>query len=310
MIVRGAECARGLILCDSSQEEHRYCFTPRPCAFIRKGGELIFKMRGSSLTVGGWSAVAYMVLVLLSLLTHPLLAPAISHRLECLLSGTVELGSAHGVFLGLAFLVGSLRLILKFAMSTAHTGPLVLLLFGSLLGNLMRTLVLCACLLIGFSGEHPLLRANPAWNHRSQGCLGGSLQSTMCTVALFPTFRGTAESTLGGSTNNWASPGGVMERLLQLMYGGIELDELRSASFPAISILLFAAYTLFLIMFLIHGESQSLHELDTHLHISHGCNALGDGAPLISSSMCSEYVCAYCSFACRVDWFLFKDDRV
>jgi hypothetical protein len=96
---------------------------------------------------------AYVFCVSFSVITHPVLAPATAHNLECSLAGTVELGTAHGVFLGIGFLTGCLRLSLKLALSTEHMGPLILALFGSLLSVLMRTLVCLFCLLLGFSGK-------------------------------------------------------------------------------------------------------------------------------------------------------------
>ena len=72
--------------------------------------------------MGGWSVAMYTLFVLLAFLTHPLLAPAVAHRTECFLSGAVYLGSAHGVFLGIAFLIGCLRLVLKLTLTAEHAG--------------------------------------------------------------------------------------------------------------------------------------------------------------------------------------------
>jgi hypothetical protein len=120
----------------------------------RRQRSLLLDTRHAELAIGTFLAWAYMVFVFLSMMTHPVLAPATAHDLECSLAGSVELGTTHGVFLGLAFLAGCIRLPLKLALVTERTGPLIIAFFGSLMGGLVRILVLFVCLLLGFAGEN------------------------------------------------------------------------------------------------------------------------------------------------------------
>jgi hypothetical protein len=47
-----------------------------------------------------------------------------------------------------------------------------------------------------------------------------------------------------------------MERLFKMMYGEFEFDELQSSSFPALSVLLFMAYTFLVLVAVLHGASR------------------------------------------------------
>ena len=159
-------------------------------------------------------AVAYAALLVFSVVVHPLFAPANAHAIDCWLAGVVPHGAAFSAVLGLAFLVGSFRLLLLLSLASAEVGPLVLVLFSSLLGGVLRALVGCTCLLLAFS------------------------------VAIYPTFRGAS------TARAWTSVDEVMSRLFKLLYGDFEFEDLQSASFPALSIGLFTAYTLLLLVLL------------------------------------------------------------
>ena len=159
-------------------------------------------------------SLAYATLLVFSVVVHPLFAPANAHAIDCWLTGVVPHGAAFSAVLGLAFLAGSFRLLLLLSLASAELGPLVLVLFSSLFGGVLRALIGCTCLLLGFS------------------------------VAIFPTFRGAS------SERAWTSVDEVMSRLFKLLYGDFDFSDLQSASFPALSIGLFTAYTLLLLVLL------------------------------------------------------------